>query len=725
MGTSKRETEYVLECNELDAYLHTICLLDQITDDYIYLYDLQTNRIYLTEKFHQKYSVPMAGDEGNLLSDFIQIIDIRDREILKWNLRQIHSGVKKEFNAEYRVLDKKGHSVWVNDKGITRCDENGKPIILVGRVTELAFNRMIDRLTGLRNEDKFMVDIEKSLQLCDGYLMLLGVDNFKDINIKHGRSYGDYILRMITEILEKHSEHSLNLYRLTGDCFAINFPQKEQEEVSAFYESLKKELEEYCTISAGVVAYKRNDATDGGAVYQYAENALDRAKREGKNTLVFFSPDDYQRSLERIELQNELKASVQDNCRGFYLCYQPQINCHDFSLYGAEALLRYESQKCGLVGPNEFIPLLEQTGLIRTVGLWVLKTALYQCKEWRKLSPNFHISVNISYVQLRQSGITDMVLNLLKEVGLPGDALTLEVTESMQLQDYIYFNKIFYEWKRYGIKISIDDFGTGYSSLSYLKGIDVDEAKIDRCFVNRIEYNAYNYRLLANIIELAHGAHIRVCCEGVEIEEELAALQELHPDLLQGYLFSKPCTTQEFEQAYIRTDTQEYQARTARAAQFRRMDSYEKQKFFETLKQEEISSIVENLDEVIYVSDVDTYDMYYMNQAGRRLLGIYDYKGCKCYAVIQGRSEPCEFCTNAQLKEDCFHVWKTKNLYLDGQYIIKDRLIPWQGKQARLEIAIDITKKEIERQEEQKKLDFAQAIVQACLASTGESDTET
>ena len=198
-----------------------------------------------------------------------------------------------------------------------------------------------------------------------------------------------------------------------------------------------------------------------------------------------------------------------------------------------------------MVGPGEFIPLLEQSGMICEVGMWVLQTAVSQCREWRKKLPDFHISVNISYVQLRQKGIEEAVLALLQQMDLPGEALTLEVTESMQLQDYSYFNKIFYEWKRYGIQISIDDFGTGYSSLSYLKSIEVDETKIDRCFVSRIQHNAYNYRLLSNMIELAHSARIKVCCEGVETEEELLALKELKPDVLQGFLFAKPYKKEE------------------------------------------------------------------------------------------------------------------------------------------------------------------------------------
>ena len=176
--------------------------------------------------------------------------------------------------------------------------------------------------------------------------------------------------------------------------------------------------------------------------------------------------------------------------------------------------------------------------------------------------PGFHVSVNLSYVQLTQRDIKEKVLEALKESGIPGEALTLEVTESMQLQNFQYFNKIFSEWRNAGIEISIDDFGTGYSSLGYLKHLKVDEIKIDRCFVSGIQNSSYNYRLLFNMLELAADSRIRVCCEGVENKEELQVLEELKPDLLQGYLFSKPCDAEQFEQKLFNSgsfQSQEYQ----------------------------------------------------------------------------------------------------------------------------------------------------------------------
>lgn len=189
---------------------------------------------------------------------------------------------------------------------------------------------------------------------------------------------------------------------------------------------------------------------------------------------------------------------------------------------------------------NEVIPVLEQSGLICPVGLWVLREALRLCRRWRETFPEFHISVNMSYRQLEQASIAEDVLDLVNSSGVPGSALTIEITESMELVDYPQLNQLFCRWRRYGIQISVDDFGTGYSSLGRLKDMEIDEIKIDRCFVTNVQNSAYNYRLLNNTLDLADTSSVRTCCEGVDTVEELHVLRELRCSLVQGYLFAKP-----------------------------------------------------------------------------------------------------------------------------------------------------------------------------------------
>lgn len=707
---------------KLQKYIQVLQFFEDNIDDDIFIYNLTTGRVYLTGKIREKFLLPLAGKADFDYDDWNAIVYPKDRGLINHCRTLLLRREIKSFNITHRLIDRDGNKVWVTVKGALREDKNY--VVVVGRVSAIAQEGMVDGLTGLCSMQKFMEDMKLCVDATDGYLMVLGIDNFKNINITHGRPHGDGILRKIGDILEGHVDYPETLYRLHGDCFAVNFPQKQQNDVVVFYNSIKTALKSVCSVSAGVVAYKRSDAVASETVYQYAENALDQAKKEGKDRMIFFSVDNFQKNLEQLELLDEMRAAVHDGCKGFYLCYQPQVNPHDYSIYGVEALLRYNSVTRGTVSPAEFIPPLEQNGLICSVGEWVLKTAIFQCKEWRKHIPNFHMGVNISYVQLQQEGIADTVLNLLKEADLPGEALTLEITESMQLQDYLYFNKIFYAWKQFGIKISIDDFGTGYSSLSYLKSIAIDEVKIDRSFVNHVHYNAYNYRLLSNMIELAHSAKIKVCSEGVETTEELMVLQDLSSDILQGFLFAKPYTKEVFEEVYISKKSKAYQDRELKESNFRQMEAIGSNELLEELRKEEMGNIVEGMEESVYVSDVATYELYYMNDVGRRLTGAYDYKGRKCYEVLQGRDRPCEFCENHRLTQDEFYVWESNNTFLKRHYILKDKLIPWQGRIARLEMAMDITEKEIVSQSIQNRLNLERVIVDISKILSGEADTE-
>ncbi len=626
---------------KLELYRSVIQLLNKSVHDDLYIVDLSDDRIYFTEKFCTEYSLPSSGEEGIPFSICKDWIYSRDLKQLEEAAADIKSGRKEKLNAEYRILDKEGNRIWIKCRGNVYQDESGTPILLCGGISRLAIRHQIDALTGLWNFERFVEDMKHCMMAGSGYLMILGIDNFKHINVKNGRGFGNDILKNVADVMEHLSECQWKLYRLDGDCFAVIFPKKNRKEILKFYDTMQKELSRFCTVSAGVVKYDQSDGADSGEVYRYAENALDRAKNKGKNRLVFFSAEDYQKCLYQIELLDEIKADVEKGCRGFYLCYQPQIDSLHFEIYGAEALLRYHSENRGDIMPADFIPLLEQSGLICTVGMWVLENAVVQCVKWRKTIPNFHINVNISYVQLRQAGITEELQRILRQSGLPGEALTLEVTESMQLQDYPYFNRIFGAWKRCGIQIAIDDFGTGYSSLSYLKSMDIDETKIDRCFISKIQRNAYNYRLLENMIELAHSAKIRVCCEGVETEAELRALKELNPDVLQGFLFAKPYREEEFERYYIYQNTKEYQERLQKQEGFQQLKP-EKELFGQKME------LFQNIQNVLDHTKLGLWKIYRDPKTGKNelyadpvmleILGIKKKLTPKeCYAHWYGR----------------------------------------------------------------------------------------
>lgn len=709
----------------LNAQREMLTILGASGEDYLFLWDFATNRVFWGGAIEGRYPIQLDEMGSCALEDWCRIVYPMDWRDLSRKIEGIRRGKEDHYDQQYRLMDRQGARVWVTCRGRCQRDEQGRSIALIGRMSDTLLECKVDPLTGAFNVSELTEEVGRIQDLgCPCFLLIVGVDNLKGINLRAGREYGNQILRGLADTLEELVEGRQRIYRVDSDCFAVNLYTEDKHDVEKLYRDLAARMTGKCTISAGAVAYCDHQNVDAAALYQYAEETLDKAKRIGKNTIAFFSQKDYEEKLSTMELQEELQHSIQNGFEGFSLCYQPQIVCQSYELFGAEVLLRYTSATRGKVSPVEIIPVLEKTGMICQVGLWVLQNALEQCKQWRKTLPKMGVSVNVSYVQLSQPDITQQVLECLQQSGLPGEALTLEVTESMQLQDYSHFNKIFYRWKQAGIKISVDDFGTGYSSLGYLKNLEVDEIKIDRCFVRGIQRSAYNYRLISNMVELAKSSQIRVCCEGVETREELAVLEKLGPDLIQGFLFNPPLTQEVFAKTYVQQDTPEYVANNALRGELGRM----KKGQVESLPREPQTSedpldkILEALDEIVYVSDRVTYELYYLNPAGRRLTGAYDYKGQKCYKVLQGRDDPCEFCTNSYLKKESFYIWERENPKLNRHFILKDKLIPWQGKLARLELAVDITEREVLSRSVQEKLDFAESLLTCAQVLVEEKD---
>ncbi|MEQ2444002.1 EAL domain-containing protein [Pseudoflavonifractor sp. CLA-AP-H29] len=695
-----------------DTYCGILDFLSESSNDYFYFMDFQTERIHFSRNICRNYDVMENGRDYVTVHEWSRIVYSWDLPILRELYEKVRSGRETVHRLEYRVINRRGDVVWISSRGKSQLDGEGRPQWAIGCISEGAMDSGADNFTGAFGMNRLKQECGRLLaEERDGFLLLVGVDDLKSINLKMGRGHGNAVLRRVVEALESAVDGERRIYRTNGDCFAVNLPETDARQAEAVFSCARNLLEGQCTLSGGCVPFREYMVPDAETLYQYAENTLDHAKAQGKNRLLFFSADDYEKEIATLELKEDLTGSVQAGFRGFSLCYQPQVCSGTYRLYGAEALLRYTSPRRGSVPPSEFVPILEQSGLIRPVGIWVLDTALEQCRIWRQLEPDFHVSINVSYTQLCEADIVQKVLDAVDRSGLPGEAVTLEITESMQLLDYPQINDLFLQWKKHGIEISVDDFGTGYSSLSRLKELEIDEIKIDRCFVNNIQHSAYNYRLLGNMLELADSCQIRVCCEGVETEEELTALEELHPALLQGFLFSRPCTPAELEERYLRPDSPDYRARLERERNYlSQIHVSEIGSAADWSEDELAAAILEAENDIFYISDMDTYELYYVNPAGRRMMGLRDYRGRKCYKALQGLDEPCPFCTNAVLKRDNFYIWDRQNEYCGRHFLLKDKIITYQGRRLRMEVALDITKHEVVSRTTQERLIFAQKI---------------
>lgn len=567
----------ILKKLNLKECLELVRVMNASIPDVLYVWDLEEDKLYFTRSINEEYVLQAKEEQGFEVQELLNLTYPLDRPKIEKQIFSIANGLEREFVLEYRLVNRQGKRVWLNNHGqlLTIC--NGEKRIVLGCLSTSLFATRVDKLTGLSYGLTWREDLLNAInEGSHGYLFITDVDDLAAINAQKGRSYGNKVLQEIASVLEKHLGQWNGLYRLSGDRFAVILQHANHDRAQAFYESIRDDLRKYCTLSVGAAAFNDGEERELQELLQYAETALVEAKTHGKDMINFFSTEQYNRYLSQINLQDEIRNSIINDCEGFFVCYQPLVDGKNFKLLGAEALLRYRSPNRGLLSPGEFIMLLEKTGMICPVGKWILREALKQCLEWRKVIPDFRISVNVSYIQLNKEGFDQEVLQVLKELGAPGEALTLEITESMHLRDFEKFNKIFSLWKQAGIYIAVDDFGTGYSSLSYLKRLQFDIIKIDQCFVSEVTESAYNYRLISTVQELATFSNIKICLEGVETEKQLRLLNDLQPDIYQGYLFSRPVEDHIFTASFVDKGADAYADYNQKVQRFTSIDAKER-----------------------------------------------------------------------------------------------------------------------------------------------------
>lgn len=550
------QNDKTVEQIESSHFMRLLPLLNESTDDYIFMWNIAEDDFYSTPRLMQKCDLP-GGTVRGFLAVWEGLIHPRDLVRFRESLHRVETGETDVHNMDYRLLTRSGIYEWFNCRGKAVRDTEGKTCLL--GVLSLVNDRYVDPVTGFFRMVRLRADF--SMRTAEtGALMIFGVDNFKDVNEKYGWHWGNRLLSTAAAAVGECLPEGAAAYRLDGDKFGVLLPEAGAAQARELFTKAGRRLMTavtsdgalICTMSAGCAQFP-DDGEKYEEIYRFAESALHQAKRNGKNRLAFFQRENYHDHVQQISMREALVRSVSNAFRGFHLTYQPQVNCADGALRGAEALLRWESPLYGARSPVEFIPLLEESGLIVPVGRWIIEQALDQCVAWREKAPDFRMSINLSYVQLEQDDVPLFLLEALKARNLPPKAVALEITESGQLRDYKYFNGLFSSLAQEDVEIAIDDFGTGYSSLAYLKHLNVDMVKVDKCFVDRILSSEYDFRFLRNLIELAHSVDLEVCLEGVETEEEVRAVLPLGPDVFQGYYFGRPCPSGIFAEKYLET----------------------------------------------------------------------------------------------------------------------------------------------------------------------------
>lgn len=423
----------------------------------------------------------------------------------------------------------------------------------------LAYLSQYDSLTGLANRALFQDRLAQAVARAERdeamvTLISLDLDRFKDFNDALGHSVGDMLLKTAATRLRECVRDGDTVARLGSDEFGIILENvSDVQFVASVAQKISTTLTEPFTmrdqemyLSAGMgIAVRPPSEADG--LMRDANAALGRAKAAGPDNYQFFSPEMNVEAFERLAFESSLRRALERE--EFELHYQPQVDLHTGRIVGAEALLRWNRPEQGIVSPARFIPVLEQTGMILAVGAWVMETACKQTREWRDrgLMPDLRISVNLSAKQFAQRDLGEIISDILERTGLDPDALELEVTESLLMEDTEESNLKLRQLKAdRGVRVSIDDFGTGYSSLAYLKRFPLDVLKIDQSFVRDLTEESDDASIVSAIVSLAHNLRLKVIAEGVETAAQLEYLRRQDCDEAQGYYFSRPLPTAEF-----------------------------------------------------------------------------------------------------------------------------------------------------------------------------------
>lgn len=533
--------------------------LTSSTDDYIFVGNMKTGVFRYPQAMVEEFGLP-GQVVKNAAAFWGDLIHPHDEAYFLESNQNIADGREDYHNIEYRARNVNGDWIWLRCRGKMIRDEDGRPGMFAGMISNLGKRNQIDHMTGLYNKYEFEGTIKKYLvdhrEVRHIGMMVLDLDSFKNVNDLYDRSFGDEVLRITAQKVSSMIPANARLYRLDGDEFGILCLGSGEEEAWALFRKIQQNFHKqqeyqgrkyYCTFSAGYASYPE-DGDNYLDLFKCANYSLEYSKFMGKNRMTVFSKDILDKRERRLELVELLRESIERGFAGFSIHYQPQVDTQTGRLQGAEALARWHCSKYGIVPPGEFIPLLEQNGLITQLGRWIFFHAAAQCKEWCRYMPGFQISINLSYVQLAEGDIISYMEETLRELELPASHVIMELTETYLAKADGSVLELLEEMKSAGIRVAMDDFGVGYSSLVSLKSIPVDIVKIDRGFVNGITDDLFNSTFIRSITELCHDVGKQVCLEGVETEEEYRAVRELGMEFIQGYYFGRPVSPEVFEQ---------------------------------------------------------------------------------------------------------------------------------------------------------------------------------
>lgn len=531
---------------KLDSLFEAFSIVAEGT--YVYLCDMEYDCSRWSKAAVETFGLPseymyVAGEIWE------EHIHPEDRASYHDSIEAIFSGRDMGHDMQYRAKKATGEYVVCTCRGVVIRDEYKRPKYFGGAIRNHGIYGDIDSLTGLRNQYGFFEDLKGYIsRTCEVSICMVGIGKFTEINEMYGYHFGNRVLQRFGRLLLEWVGNRGCVYRLDGTKFAVISNVQTNREMADRYELFRTllrkglEVDEHFLIphlNGGLLRLENFDVDDQ-TVYSCLNFAYGESKIRRQGDLVEFYNDLNSEDKNRLEKLQEIRNSIAQNNKGFYLLYQPVVDAKSEKLVGAEALLRWKNEKYGVVPPDHFIPVLERDPMFIPLGCWVLKQAMEDAGKILQYCPDFVINVNLSYTQLEKSDFLNMVRELLEETGFPPENLCLEITERCKLLDISLLKTILSNLQAKGIRFALDDFGTGFSSLGIAKKLQFDTIKIDRSFVTDIVQDEKERELMGHFTAFASTFGSKVCVEGIETAGMRDILQNYRVSSFQGYYYSKP-----------------------------------------------------------------------------------------------------------------------------------------------------------------------------------------
>lgn len=581
-STIREPEPYMIELIETFAYMAGIAIENYLKDRQ--LKKSQEQYQLITENMSDFISIINSTGEIEYASpsheitlgfipasfeEFTQQVHPKDIHILKDAIDQLRKE-HKNIRCQFRVKGPNENWVYLemNLKPFkTENAFNGKLLCVCRQITEqkkyenrLKKMAFYDALTGLPNRYFFIEQLKEEIVHAKTNsesfaLLYLDCDDFKQINDTLGHDAGDSFLKEFVKRTQEEVHVERTFARMGGDEFTLLISNIENEaQVATIAEQILSALEKpwyidhqefILSISMGIALFPQDGLT-ANSLIKHADYSMYFAKKHGKNQFQFYHPNLHSRVYNQTKLKKDLYQAIERN--ELFIHYQPIVNIETGTIAGAEALLRWNHPQYGVIPPLEFITLAEETGLIVHIGEWVLTKACQQLKQWHESGyDTLKMSINLSPIQIEQYHFTKKIFQLLHDLNLQPKFLSLEITESIFIEETVHTRNTLERLQSHNISISLDDFGTGYSSLSYLKDFPIDLIKIDRAFVHDLTLSKHDIAIIDTIMKMCATLNLRTIAEGVETVEHALKLKELGCNFLQGYYFSKPCPPDELE----------------------------------------------------------------------------------------------------------------------------------------------------------------------------------